>query len=79
MSYSTLYGHPGGVSWQARLLNRLFRHFVKHPARSKGLAAMNRNAKPDADAAPVPARARRTAVRAKASASPKSTHKRSSE
>lgn len=34
----TLYGNPGGVSWQARLLNRLFRHFVKHPARSKGLS-----------------------------------------
>ena len=31
-----LHGKPGGISWQARLLNGLFRHLVKRPVRKAG-------------------------------------------
>ena len=31
-----LHGKPGGVSWQARLLNGFFRHLVKRPIRKAG-------------------------------------------
>ncbi len=35
---SPLHAMPAGVSWQARLLNRFFRHTVKHAVQNKGLS-----------------------------------------
>jgi acetyl esterase/lipase len=33
-----LYGKPGGVSWQARLLNAFLRHAIKHRIRRRGVS-----------------------------------------
>lgn len=33
-----MLGKPGGVSWQARLLNRFTRHAIKHPVARAGLS-----------------------------------------
>lgn len=34
----TLLGKTGGVSWQARWLNRFFRHAIKRPVRQRGIS-----------------------------------------